>query len=108
MRAAGWILVFAPHASLVHLNVSRGGVRTDPLQAEYWRFRNTAYYVIKHRGVPRLLPFVLTFTAIAVKQAVRWRRPSAVARLLCAIGDGIRAGRNWRNVLPAWWRIRET
>jgi GT2 family glycosyltransferase len=95
-RAAGWTLMFAPRACLVHLSAPRGGVRTDPLATECSRFRNTAYYVVKHRGIVGLLPFVPAFSAIAVKRAWLWRRPESVPRLLRAMRDGVRAGQGLR------------
>ena len=97
-RKAGWALMFAPRASLVHLSASRGGVRTDPLITECWRFHNTGYYVGKHRGLIGFVPFVLTFALIAVKRAWQWHRPSVVAELLKAMLDGSRAGLAVRRV----------
>jgi hypothetical protein len=45
--------MFAPKAELLHLAAASGGVRCDKLAREYSRFRNTGYYVAKHRGVSR-------------------------------------------------------
>ncbi len=91
VRKAGWTLIFEPRAELVHLSALTGGVRVeDALRAERWRFRSTGYYVRKHRGFAGLLPFTLTFGAIAVARAVRWRDASAVGVLAYAALDGIR------------------
>ncbi len=99
-RAAGWTLMFAPRAGLVHLSAPRGGVRTDPLATECSRFRNTGYYVMKHRGIAGLVPFVPTFSVIAVKRACQWRRPKAVPALLRAMREGVRTGQGLRKAPP--------
>jgi len=92
VRVAGWKLIFEPAAELVHLSALTGGVRVeDALRAERWRFRSTAYYVRKHRGVAGLVPFVVTFGGIALSRAVRWRSPSALRELAKAGADGLRA-----------------
>ena len=80
VRMAGWTLIFEPAAELVHLSALTGGVRVeDALRAERWRFRSTAYYIRKHRGVAGLVPFGATFGAIALARAVRWRSGAAVS-----------------------------
>lgn len=92
VRVAGWKLIFEPAAELVHLSALTGGVRVeDALRAERWRFRSTAYYVRKHRGVAGLLPFFATFSGIALSRAVRWRSPSAIRELAKAGAEGLRA-----------------
>jgi GT2 family glycosyltransferase len=92
VRAAGWNLIFAPKAELVHLAASSGGVRCDKLAWEYSRFRNTGYYVAKHRGFLGLLPFGLMFSAIAAKRAWQWREIGALPKLWRAMGEGVLAG----------------
>jgi GT2 family glycosyltransferase len=92
VRVAGWKLIFEPAAELVHLSALTGGVRVeDALRAERWRFRSTAYYVRKHRGVAGLVPFAVTFGGIALSRAVRWRSPAALRELARAGADGLRA-----------------
>lgn len=95
VAAAGWKLLFDPEAELVHLSAPAGGVRVeDALRAEYWRFRSTAYFVMKHRGAAHLPVFAGTFGAIALARALRWRSPTALARLGEAVSDGLAA---WRS-----------
>lgn len=94
VAAAGWRLLYDPEAELVHLSAPSGGVRVeDALRAEYWRFRSTAYFVMKHRGPARMPLFAATFGAIALKRAAEWRSPAALARLTEAVKDGLAA---WR------------
>lgn len=90
VHKAGWTLIFEPRAEMVHLSAASGGVRVeDALRAEYWRFRSTAYFVLKNRG-PRAFPrFLATFGAIAASRAVRWRSPAVVSKLADAIRDGV-------------------
>jgi GT2 family glycosyltransferase len=97
---AGWKLAFEPEAELLHL--SAGGNRvTSEQEREWWRFRCTAYYVRKHRGLIGMLPFLLTFSAIAVKRALRWRNPHAVFYLLSAVPSALRAFRRGPDELLA-------
>lgn len=71
---AGWLLMFEPDAELVHLSIDTGGVRAaNKIETEYRRFSSTAYFVLKHRGVLGTLPFVLTFTLIAISRTLRYR-----------------------------------
>ncbi len=90
VRNAGWTLIFEPRAEMVHLSAASGGVRVeDAARAEYWRFRSTAYFILKNRG-PRAFPrFLATFGAIASLRAVRWHSPGAVATLAGGIRDGV-------------------
>lgn len=94
IREAGWKLLYDPACELVHLSAPSGGVRVeDALRGEIWRFRNTAYFVLKHRG-PRHFPrFLATFGAIAAARAAKWKDPGAVAKLAQAIRDGVS---DWR------------
>jgi GT2 family glycosyltransferase len=90
--AKGWKVLYEPRAELVHLSAPTGGVRVeDALRAECARFRSTAYFVRKFRGAAGLPAFACTFGAIAVARAVRWRDPSAPARLWRAAREGLRA-----------------
>lgn len=85
--AAGWRLAFEPRAEMLHLSAPQGGVRvTDAIARECWRYQLTCYFVLKHRGLPGLLPFAVTFGLIAVVRVLRWRKPSA-ARLLWTAGQ---------------------
>ena len=90
VAAAGWKLLYEPRAELVHLSAPSGGVRVeDALRAECARFRSTAYFVRKHRGVAGLPRFAATFGAIAVSRALRWRDPGAVGVLARAAREGV-------------------
>jgi GT2 family glycosyltransferase len=94
IRAAGWRLVYDPACELVHLSAPSGGVRVeDALRGEMWRFRNTAYFVLKHRGWSGFPPFLATFGGIAAQRAARWKSPAAVRTLSRAIADGVA---DWR------------
>ncbi|MES2640580.1 MAG: glycosyltransferase [Myxococcota bacterium] len=94
VRAAGWTLLYDPACELVHLSAPSGGVRVeDALRGETWRFRNTAYFVLKHRG-PRHFPrFLATFGAIAAARVARWKDPAAARTLAAAIRAGVE---DWR------------
>ena len=95
VRAVGWTLMFEPEAELFHFSASAGGNRVESeLQREWWRFRATAYYIRKHRGPAGLLPFLLTFTFIALRCAWRERAPNALAYLAGGIKAGLLAYRN--------------
>jgi len=92
VRRAGWRLIFEPKAELVHLSALHGGVRVeDALRTEYWRFRNCCYFILKYRGLNHLPLFLATYSSIAAKRAVEWRKPMAVVELTKAIADGISA-----------------
>lgn len=94
VRLAGWRLRFVPRAELVHLSAPTGGVRVeDALRYEHWRFRNTAYFMLKNRGAAAFPRFAATFGAIALARAARWRDPAVVGRLLGAMREGVEA---WR------------
>jgi len=90
IRAAGWALLYDPACELVHLSAPSGGVRVaDALRGETWRFRNTAYFVLKHRGRRAFPRFLSTFGAIAAARAARWRDPSTLASLSAAVRAGV-------------------
>ncbi|MFZ5480959.1 MAG: glycosyltransferase family 2 protein [Myxococcota bacterium] len=94
VAAAGWKLLYDPACELVHLSAPTGGVRVeDALRGEYWRFRNTTYFMLKHRGVASMPLFGATFGAIAASRAARWRSPGAIAKLAEAVREGVDA---WR------------
>ncbi len=91
VRRAGWRILFEPRAELVHLSAPSGGVRVeDALRTEVARFRATAYFVRKHRGVRGLAPFAATFGAIALSRAVRWRDATVLGTLAEAAAQGLR------------------
>lgn len=95
IRAAGWKLMFEPQAELLHLSVPAGGNRVDSdLQREWWRFRATAYYIRKHRGILGLPSFLLTFTLIGLRRAWDQRAPGALVYLASGIRAGLLAYRN--------------
>ncbi len=94
VRAAGWRILYEPRAELVHLSAPSGGVRVEDAQrAEWWRFRNTAYFVSKHRGPAGVARFAATFGAIAASRAARWRDPSVLRTLSAAAREGLEAAR---------------
>jgi GT2 family glycosyltransferase len=93
MRRAGWRIGFQPAASLEHFSASEGGVRVgDALRTQRWRFHNAAYYVRQHHGLLAWPALSSTFLAIALKHALRWRKPTAVLRLMRALGQGWKLG----------------
>jgi GT2 family glycosyltransferase len=106
VRVAGWMLRFEPAAELVHLSAPSGGVRVeDRARAETWRFRNTGYFVARHRGAPGVAAFLVTFAAIAAKRAVEWGRPNALVELMDAAREGIAAGAGEADTgVPGWAR----
>jgi GT2 family glycosyltransferase len=89
----GWRLRFVPQAALEHLHVPTGGVRTGGPDAAWWRFRNTAYFVRRHRGARGALPLWATFLALAGREAARARSPARGLALMGALHGGWRAGR---------------
>ena len=92
--ARGWRVLYEPRAEIVHLSAPTGGVRVeDAVRAECARFRSTAYFVGKFRGARGIPAFALTFGAIALARAVRWRDPSAPGALVRAAREGLAA---WR------------
>lgn len=92
VHRAGWTLRYEPRAELVHLSSPTGGVRVeDALRGEKWRFRNTGYFVRKHRGWPGVARMGLTFGAIALARAARWRDPRAAGILLDQMREGVAA-----------------
>ncbi len=100
----GWLLMFEPGAELVHLSASSGGVRgSDPMKTEFTRFSSTAYYILKHRGVPGALPFIATFTLIALSRAFRHRSLKAFTGCMKAIFDGFALARSGADqlIIPA-------
>jgi len=91
IRSAGWTVWFEPKAEIVHLSAPEGGVlQPDAVRTELWRFHNTAYFMRRHRGALSRPALLVTFVAIAVIRAVRWRRPSALWQLMRALGEGWR------------------
>ncbi len=92
VHLAGWRLRYEPRAELVHLSSPTGGVRVqDALRGEKWRFRNTGYFVRKHRGWPGVARMALTFGAVAASRALRWRDPAVAKLLLDQMREGVAA-----------------
>jgi cellulose synthase/poly-beta-1,6-N-acetylglucosamine synthase-like glycosyltransferase len=92
VHRAGWRLRYEAPAELVHLSALTGGVRVeDALRGERWRFRNTAYFVRRHRGRRGVARFWPTFLAIAARRALEWKEPGAVAKLVAAAREGLAA-----------------
>ncbi len=93
VRKAGWRLLFEPEAELVHLSTPSGGLRlANVLATQEQRFRSTAYYIRKHRGLAGMVPFAMTFMLIALMKAVQLRRLGAVTALARALLNGMREG----------------
>lgn len=91
LARAGWALRYEPAAAVDHAHVEHGGVRQGSREAtERWRFRNTAYFVRKHRGGAGLLPAALVFGAIAARLGWRERDPGLPGRLMAAFAAGAR------------------
>jgi GT2 family glycosyltransferase len=88
----GWRLHFVPGASLEHLHVPVGGVRTGGPDPSWWRFRNTGYFVRRHRGLRGLPPLLVAFGALAGKEAVVTRSPLRALSLMGALWRGWRCG----------------
>jgi GT2 family glycosyltransferase len=71
---AGWLLLYEPTAEIVHLSTTVGGVREiAAVKNEHRRFSSTAYYILKHRGFLGCIPFIATFSLIALSRALRYR-----------------------------------
>jgi GT2 family glycosyltransferase len=103
VRAAGWKLAFEPEAELLHLSAPAGGNRvTSEQEREWWRFRSTAYYIMKHRGPLGMLPFLTTFGFIAAHRAIRWHSPRVLFYLFGGVAAGLEAlQRGADETLPA-------
>ena len=91
----GWRFVFEPRAELLHLSAPAGGVRVATQgDKDYYRFRSTAYFIRKHRGVRGLLPFAAVHVLIAAIHAAKSRDPGLPLRMLHGAIDGISRGGN--------------
>lgn len=103
VAAAGWRLRYEPAAELVHLSAPTGGVRAeDAVRYEFWRFRSTAYFMLKHRGVAHFPLFLGTFGAIGLVRTLRWRTLDVPRRLGAAVSEGVEAWRKGPDqALPA-------
>jgi GT2 family glycosyltransferase len=89
IRKRGWRFVFEPRAELLHLSAPAGGVRVpSPRLTDFYRFRSTAYFVRKHRGVAGLLPFALTHVLVGLVRTARTRN----LRLPLELIGGVKAG----------------
>ncbi len=69
IRALGYLVMYDPRPSMVHLRISTGGLRQlNPARAMKYRAHNSVYFFRKH-GMRRYLPLVsLYIVAIAVKE----------------------------------------
>lgn len=95
VAAAGWTLLFEPDAELLHLSSPSGGLRKkDPNVELYWRVCLTTYFMLVHRGVISMPPFLATFSVIVLERALRWRSLGPVRALVPAVALGIEM---WRN-----------
>ena len=94
VRRAGWRLVYEPDAAVDHEHAPHGGVRTrsDGLASSWWRLHNTARFVRRHGGRGAWPRLWATQSAIAVRDALRHRRPGAVWHLVGALTVGWRSG----------------
>lgn len=95
IAALGWRLRYEPDAAVDHLHLGAGGVRADtdsegPPIALRSRFRNTAYFVRRHRGRVAALNVVPTFLALAVVRSWRAGHPGWVPGLVAAFTAGWR------------------
>ncbi len=91
----GWRFVFEPRAELLHLSAPAGGVRVATKgDKEYFRFRSTAYFIRKHRGMKGLLPFAAVHALIAAIHAAKSRDAGLPLRMLRGAMDGVRRGGN--------------
>ena len=106
----GWMLWFEPKAELFHLSAPAGGVRvpTDD-KTLFYRFRSTAYFTRKHRGVVGLVPFYLVHVLISIKMSLVKRRMSLSSRLLAGSLDGLAAlARGPNDAFPERPETRDT
>lgn len=95
LRALGYVVRFEPAAAVRHLHAPTGGCREhagpDP---DYWLFRNSALFYLKHAPRAGLPLFVAASAArAAVRVARAGRGPRAWARLMRGLADGLRAHR---------------
>ena len=95
VRRAGWRLVYDPDAAVDHLHEPSGGVRTGGLDAEWWRFHNTARFVRRHRGWTGAPGLVVVHLGIAAWRSMVDRDVRVVPRLARALARG------WRGASPA-------
>jgi GT2 family glycosyltransferase len=94
VRRAGWRLVYAPAAGVIHHHNPIGGVRiASAAETERWRFHNTGRFVARHRSAAAALPALATFSGIALERALRWGDPAAASRLVRAFVAGWAEGR---------------
>lgn len=92
----GLQLWFVPSAEVTHLSHPEGGVRQPDARAtERWRFRNTGYFLAKHRP-GSLSRARLTFAAIAARRSAEWRDPLAVPALLRQFERGVQLAQQRR------------
>lgn len=94
IRQNGWRFLFEPGAELFHLSAPAGGVRVARLDdVDYYRFRSTAYFILKNRGWRGVIPFLVTHLLIAIVKTVKSRNPKLLSRLIQAVQDGFHRAR---------------
>lgn len=90
---------YAPDAAVVHLSASSGGVRPGgATEGLGWRFRNTALYLRRHRGLPLAAPLI--FGLIAMRAAWTQRDAHVLATLLGEARAGWALGADARQGMP--------
>jgi GT2 family glycosyltransferase len=88
VRRLGWRLRFEPRASVEHLSAPAGGCRVEGAQdALWWRFRNTGYFIRRHRAPTAPLAFA-AFVGLALRHAVREGGPARAQELVGAWVQG--------------------
>jgi glycosyltransferase involved in cell wall biosynthesis len=104
IRKRGWRFVFEPRAELLHLSAPAGGVRVPTSRmTDFYRFRSTAYFVRKHRGVRGLVPFGLTHLLVGLVRTAKTRNLLLPLELVRGVKAGLarrRAGAD--EALPAY------
>ncbi len=101
---AGWKLRFEPRAELIHLSAPTGGVRLEGQHRyEFYRFKSTAYFQLKNRGISAFPMFAACFGAIALSRAIRWRDPRALQKLGAGAWAGVQAWREGPDQSVSGW-----
>jgi GT2 family glycosyltransferase len=86
---AGWQVRFVAEARLHHLAAPTGGVRRAPIEAEHWRFYNTARYLAIHRGAAGVAVAAPAWAGQAARIAYRHRDFRLMPRLISAYLRGV-------------------
>jgi len=88
----GYELWFEPRAELLHLSACQGGNRSKGwFQTEHVRFRNTTYFVLKHRNWLGLFLFAVVHILIALDRSIKFRDPFLPVKLWRAALEGYQA-----------------